>query len=1109
MIDPRLEDLFHRLLELPPDERRGAFDELAVTDPVLSTEAAELLDAFELQPAFLEPVRLAPAERPERIGRYPILRELGRGGMGVVYLAVDPDLGREVALKTLAPRIAGSAERREQLRAEARSLAAVAQPNVAQIFALEEDPNPPSPNSADAPPPRPIVFLTMEYVPGQSLADRIAEGSLALEECLDLTRQIAAGLEAAHARGIVHRDLKPQNVRVTPDGWAKVLDFGLAVAPAREGSANEICGTLGYMSPEQAKGQSLLDRSDVWSFGCLLFECLSGSPAIAGESAQSVLEATRAGEVLWSQLPDNIPARLVDLVRRCLELDPPARPSAGQVRRFLDEELLRLRARSLQATGTDTSRDAPTVEIHLPARASAFVGRERVLIDLLRLLADHRVVTICGPGGCGKTRLAVEAARQRAGLYADGVWFLDLTALTPQESIAAFTARALGIRDVARDAGPEDGVERALASKNLLLVFDNCEHVVDAAATWVARLSAACASVSILATSRESLDLFDEQVFDLPLLDVAPEAAGAGECRQSEALQLFESRARSRRPGFLPSEPQIIAIAEICRRLDGLPLAIELAASHARSLSVEEILERVRERPLEVGQARGLAGRHQSLLGLIEWSVRLLSEEEARLFARLSVFRGGWTLASAEEVCAGEGLERWAICDSLSRLVERSLVEVFAQPSTDEPRYRFLETIRQYADERLVAEGAAERFEARLIEFCVATSALEPNATPQQSEEKLRWIAAEYANLTSGLEIALRTHEIARAVQLGAALSRHWLLAGLWREGRAWLLRILDAHEAHTSAGTELDPAVLPKLLEVIGVASRLSSQLELHDGARALAENAARIASRTGSRRDAARAAHFGGLAAHAALLFEEAEHFFRAAVDGFRGVGDRTSLASAIGNLASSTLGRSGDPRLPDVLSLYHEHLRLARELGDDRAAATVLNNLGLVATLTGRFDEARVHLEESLALFRALGDALGATISLHTLGDGAIELGDYPRSRACLLEAMNTRHRIGQRVGVSSSLRSISRLVDREGDPELAAEILGSVLAARDSGGLHLQEGEKLRMDQWRGQLESRLGRDTLEQALARGAARSLDQAVAWVNSVLDPSRSASQP
>ncbi len=357
-------------------------------------------------------------------------------------------------------------------------------------------------------------------------------------------------------------------------------------------------------------------------------------------------------------------------------------------------------------------------------------------------------------------------------------------------------------------------------------------------------------------------------------------------------------------------------------------------------------------------------------------------------------------------------------------------------------------------------------------------------------------IAIDYANVTLGLELALEQGNRESAERLGAGAETYWSSAGLWREGVAWMrraLELVDREERVAPTGG----AELALRLDLLANLAHLHTLLEQHDHARALASRALSLAEGSDSPRHRGRAAHCAGLAAHGALDFESAERHFTATVAWMKEAGDREAMASALGNLAMTY---AASARLPEAVQSLEEQLVIARELGVPHGISVVLNNLGLVSWALGRPVEALRYLDESLPIQRARGHALGTAICLNLIAEASIEVGELARARVALAESIPERLRMGQRVGVLSALRSVSRLVDREGDPALAAEVMGSVLAIRDSGVLLLQAEESAKMDAWREHLRGRLGDELLAEALARGASRSLDEAVEWVVSWL---------
>lgn len=426
-------------------------------------------------------------ERPAQIGAYPILDELGRGGMGVVYLARDPNLDRRIALKVLPEQFAGNSLIFDHFQREARLLASMNHPNIATIYSLE---------AAEG-----IHFLTMELIPGQSLAEKVREGPLPLDDCLALSRQVAVALEAAHRGGIVHLDLKPQNIMVTPDDLVKVLDFGLAMAlgiettetgevRTRSRMQEAISGTPGYMSPEQIRGEAVDPRTDIFAFGAILYECFTGRPVFSGADARERMDNTLNSVLDPAALEQAVPPRLREILLRCLSGTLSARPeSIAAVRRQIEEEIA---LRSQPAVGVR----AEAVPNNLPAPIAGFVGREKQRAEVARLLGEHRLVTLTGVGGGGKTRLSLEVARDLLHDIPDGAWLVELAPLASGDLVPGAVAEVFKLPDEAGVA-PAIVLARSLREKSPLLILDNCEHVLDEVARLTASLLSACPGLRI------------------------------------------------------------------------------------------------------------------------------------------------------------------------------------------------------------------------------------------------------------------------------------------------------------------------------------------------------------------------------------------------------------------------------------------------------------------------------------------------------------------------------------------------------------------------------------------------------------------------------------
>jgi len=675
----------------------------------------------------------------DSIGRYTIERELGRGGMGVVYLAIDPTLDRKVALKVLPGHIAQDPDQLARFEREAKVLASMNHPNIGVIHSLEK--------TDDG-----TMFVVLEFIEGDTLTERIAGGKPALDDALRMCRQIAEALHAAHESGIVHRDVKPSNVMLTRRGWVKVLDFGLASVgggasePAGGGATDPdldvtadiqhsrlgvIQGTPGYMSPEQARGEEQDERTDVFAFGCVLYECLTGKKAFAGDRVGDLLDAVQHAEPDWAALPADTPHDVVTLLGHCLEKRLNHRLSslkdAGE---RLDEVI------TSGSTTITRKIEHSKVRNNLPTQMSTFVGRGAALKELSRMVSETRLLTLTGSGGCGKTRLAVRLAAEVLESFGDGVWFVDLASLTDPSRVAHSIMSAIGAAET-RGKSEVEAIVAHLGEQSVLLIMDNCEHVIDEAASVINTVLTSCPNVLVVATSREALGLIGETTYRVPSLSAPPmgEHVTAVDIEDSESVALFMARARAVNPAFHLDDWNAPAVAFICAQLDGIPLAIELAAARVKAIAPAKIAERLSDLfGILTGGSRAALPRQRTLRATIEWSYELLEEPERRLLQRLSVFPGGCSLEAAEQVCPDDSaldaeadalvsvaaapeavLEGWQILDLLTSLIDKSLV-TYAEAGGD-GRYGLLNTVRRFAGDELARDTASERVLARRLVF--------------------------------------------------------------------------------------------------------------------------------------------------------------------------------------------------------------------------------------------------------------------------------------------------------------------------------------------------------------------------------------------------------
>ena len=589
----------------------------------------------------------------------------------------------------------------------------------------------------------------------------------------------------------------------------------------------------------------------------------------------------------------------------------------------------------------------------LPAQLTRLVGREREVGDLLALLADARLLTLTGAGGSGKTRLALVLASRAAPSFDDGVAWVELAPLVDPDQLPGHVAAALGVRQEGTRSA-EEGIVAALRGRRMLLVLDNCEHLVDAGARLAELLLRRSPRLSILATSRAPLGLTGERSWLVPVLSL-PDAAGPATAERvaaSTAVQLFVERARDVAPSFALTDANAPAVGRICRRVDGLPLAIELAAARVRMLAPEQIAARLDEgfRVLD-GGIRGSLPRHRTLRAAMDWSYELLDERERLLLQRLSVFAGDWPLEAAESVAAGGAVEASAVLDLLGALVDESLVVV--RESAGTARCQLLETIRQYAAERLEAEGDAAVYRARHAAFYAGIVAeSEPDFVTAHRPAAVARVSRELDDVRAALAWT-REHDPAMHVHLAGMLTWPWYSLGLWAEGRRWL----DGAIALSAS----DPSVPPRdRAAVLFGAGAIASLQAKPAEARALLTEGLAIAREAGDQRLAAYISNYLGMA-YIQHGLPEGEPFARDALAWFRAAGDPYGHRLALLLLATLHLARG---QLEAALGAAEDAVVVARRFGLDRELGISLQVLGGVVLQTGDLERAGSIIRESLA-------------------------------------------------------------------------------------------------------------------------------------------------
>jgi predicted ATPase/serine/threonine protein kinase len=810
-------------------------------------------------------------------------------------------------------------------------------------------------------------------------------------------------------------------------------------------------GTPGYMSPEQVRGAHQDHRTDIFAFGCVLYECVSGRQAFTGRTPMERMANAIDREADLAALPAHTPPPIRDLIARCLEKDPARRLDEIRVARHTLEDALGIRRAAALRAG-----EAAAIPSNLPTPATSFVGRDRERAEALERLGATRLLTLAGMGGSGKTRLAIEVARAVSEAYPDGVWFVDLSAQQKVERVPEALAAAVGVVE-----DPGVPIERTLVThfreRRALIVLDNCEDLLAAVAGLVTQMLGACPGLRLIATSREPLAVAGEVVLAVPPLAV-PEtgAADTAALAASDAVRLFVQRAGAVRPDFALTAENAGVVVEICRRLDGIPLAIELAAARVRLLSPAQIRDRLGDRfKLLTAGSGGTGGRHQTLRATVQWSVDQLNPEERELFDMFGVFVSPWTLTSAVEIAGGR--DEFEVLDAMSRLADRSLLVVQPAGSGDS-RYRYLETVRVFALESLIAAGDPAPVRDRHLRHFAGVAESAPAS--QASADQKRWLdqlEREHDDLLAAHDWCGAGGGPERAVidlKMVGALWRFWSAKGHYALAR----RTLNEALSRPGAG---DPGA--ERAAALVRAGAFALHEGDHDAARPQIEEALAIS----------------------------------------RAIGDKKGVARCL--LGLSTIAVFGGD-LAGARARSLESLAAYREIGQTSGATQSLHNLGYAALRMGDLDEARARLEEALAMAGQAGDERMMTLTLAELATVSIRLGDTDAARARLASSLQMARALDARREPAYAIEGVADLAGTSGDPRTAAWMLGAAEGLRAALGSFLSTSERAEQKALLDRLTAAAGAGAVAEAMAAGRREPFEQAapraLEWLEGAAQP-------
>ena len=746
------------------------------------------------------------------------------------------------------------------------------------------------------------------------------------------------------------------------------------------------------------------------------------------------------------------------------------------------------RTHTSQAAALQPIAEAKSTPHNLPIQLTSFIGREKEIAEIKRLLSDEsvRLLTLTGPGGCGKTRLALQAASSLLDGFRDGVWLVEFAPLTEAALVPQTVAVILGLKE-------EQGylllttLTNHLLSKRVLLVLDNCEHLIQPIAQLAETILQTCPDVHILSTSREILAIAGERALSVPSLSLPDqhESLSIELLSQYEAVRLFTDRAAVVMPGFSLVLDNVHAIAQICQRLDGIPLAIELAAARIKILSAEQIAARLNDAfHLLTGGSRTALPRQQTLQATMGWSYDLLSEKEQHLFNRLSVFAGGWTLEAAEAVCAGDGIESGEILDLLMQLVNKSLI-ITERVQGEEISYRMLEIIRQYALEKLTASSELNEVQRRHARYYLAqaqANVFAPGLYPlEQKHDNMRtalvWCLSDTGDAESGLHLAA-------AIALGMfhpAEACRWLEAALARADTLGMVATFARADALLALGT---------ILAVQGD----------YAAGRAHMTQSLKVFRELGERSRISFALNRLGWLAREQGDSVAARAHLEESIALNRELGNKVRIAWGLITLGEVALLREEDTTW--AIPLLEEGLALMKEQKDARGAlgaGWALNHLGHIAQVRGEIARARRLHEDSISLFQQLEELpIGIVWGFQSLGEIALAEGKAVIAARHFVNALGISQDEGFRVETAWCLAGLAGAAALSEEPERAVWLWGAAEALRQSMGVREAPASRATHERLKNVVRQQLGQAAFNAKWAEGQAASVEQAIAKVMS-----------
>lgn len=961
--------------------------------------------------------------------RYRIERELGAGGMATVYLAEDLKHHRHVAVKVLRHELAAALGAERFLR-EITTTANLRHPNILPLF-----------DSGEA---AGLLFYVMPFVDGESLRDRLTrDGAMPMSEVMRIVDEVADALSYAHGRGVVHRDIKPENILLENE-HAIVADFGIAHAVTSVGNekltmVGLALGTPQYMSPEQGSGDVVDARSDLYALGCVAYEMIAGAPPFTASSPMAVMVKHAIEPVPSLQTARvDIAAPLAAVVERALAKSPADRfPTIQAWREALRGAVASPAQSSSAVPATRPFHKAP------PTPATPLLGRESHLEAAAeRLRVGARVLTVSGYGGTGKTRFSIELFRRLQSEFDGGAAFVSLASVTSAADVLPAIAATLDIAE-AHGRSTLDALCAVIGERRVLLVLDNLEQVLDAASD-IAALVGRCPCLQVVTTSRAPLKIGAESEFVLPPLELPAQDATMADMRACPSVALFLQRAEKVKPGFALTAQNAEAIGAICRQLDGLPLALELAAARVRILEPAALLQRLDHAlDLLTSGDRDLPIRQRTLRATISWSYSLLDPSEQRLLRRVSVFHEGWTLDAMEQVCYGDD-DRYRALDELDSLVEKGLVRVVGTGV----RYALLETIRAFAAEQLHAGGevsAIRHAHARhFLEFAAQVDAGIRGAGQLEAVRRARGDNANMHAAIQWLTACARGGDddaLDRALLMSGHLNWFWHIGGQHLTGRSTVDALLTLRAGGAPSVAE-SRALLTSAM--IGTATN-DWVRSLADATRALA-----LGDTLGDPQVGAEAAMYVGYGHLHGGRMDDARAALDDAIARSRAARSDFMLSTAM-TIKGMLLFATGD--LERGMALVEEARAIQIRLDDYEVGGLALSFLAQMTFATGDHARAMALYRQALTSVETVGDRPEIARILCEMGWTALAATSIDDARHAFRRAVRAYEEVGSPPGVGLALMGLAAVEAAAGRPEIAVQIAAAADALSARAGIVL--------------------------------------------------------